>query len=60
MKESPIDSTITHMFFNYLQLTLGTKLSEAIDAGNMVKAELNDKYIYYNYKWTTNYTRSLF
>lgn len=44
MKESPIDSTITHIFFNYVKLTLGNKLSDVIDAGNNLEVILNEEY----------------
>jgi hypothetical protein len=42
-KESAIDSTITHVFYNYVRLTLDTKLSEAVDAGNSIEIILNEK-----------------
>ena len=46
-KTSVIDSTITHMFFNYIKFVLDTKLSEAVDCGNSIEVILTDKYILY-------------
>lgn len=42
-KTSVIDSTITHIFFNYINFVLDTKLSEAADSGNLIKVILTDK-----------------
>lgn len=50
IKESAIDSTITHIFFNYIKLAFNTQLSEAVDAGNKFAFSLDNKYFIINFR----------
>ena len=43
IKESALDNTIIHIFYNYIKLSFDTHLSEAIDAGNKISFSLDNK-----------------
>ena len=44
IKDSAVNSTILHLFFNYIKMTIEGKLSDAVVAGNQIELILTEKY----------------